>query len=89
MFRNSLVGDCVALSKGFNLVRRNSAISLSSSFSLVEKRKINLLQKICFLCSRDSKSESSWDPVTGKQFTLFFLKTLNFAAYLRANYFQK
>lgn len=45
MFKNLLVGDCVALSKGFNLVRRNSAISLSSSFSLVEKRKINLLRK--------------------------------------------
>lgn len=45
MFRNSLVGDCVALSKGFNLVRRNSAISLSSSFSLVENSKINPLQK--------------------------------------------
>lgn len=45
IFRNSLVGDCVALSKGFNLVRRNSAISLSSSFSLVEKSKINPLQK--------------------------------------------
>lgn len=39
MIRNSLVGDCVALSMGFNLVRRNSAISLSSSFSLVERKK--------------------------------------------------
>lgn len=41
MFRNSLLRDCVALSKGFNLVRRNSAISLSSSFSLKKRSMLD------------------------------------------------
>lgn len=59
MIRNSLVGDCVALSMGFNLVRRNSAISLSSSFSLVEGRKIDVRGMTVFSVNGTAKARAA------------------------------